>query len=91
MLNLFYFQITPKRKKLKPSAFDADDREVIVMGTTLGNILVYDLALNDVKNTLNGHTSKVNGLTSSNSSVLYSCGDDGSIIEWDMENFEMKR
>ncbi|KAL0273648.1 UNVERIFIED_CONTAM: hypothetical protein PYX00_006272 [Menopon gallinae] len=83
-------RVTPKKKKLKSSGHDSEDREVIVMGTTLGNILVYDLALNDVKNTLEGHTSKVNSLSSSNNSSIFSCSDDGSIIEWDMENFEMK-
>ncbi len=59
------------------------------MGTADGRLLFYSVAksclLVDSKN--EGHSGSVTGLAWSPISLfLYSCGEDGFIMEWDAEN-----
>jgi len=67
--------------------------ETIVMGTAVGSLLFYGVAKAQLlANTEITHTGKVTGLSwSSNSRRLYSCGEDGLIIEWDPETTSVLR
>jgi len=67
--------------------------EHIVMGTAVGSLLFYDVTQAElVAHSKEVHAGKVTGLAwSSTSLALYSCGEDGYILEWDAENTNVTR
>lgn len=81
-----------KRKKLKSSQNVAENLDLIALGTTVGNVTLYDVTTNSVVAELEEHSGKVNHLTwSSSLNSLFSCSDDKHIIEWDLNLHKIKR
>ncbi|KAK6618932.1 hypothetical protein RUM44_003313 [Polyplax serrata] len=80
-----------KRKKLKSSQNVAENLDLIALGTTVGNVTLYDVTTNSVVAELEEHSGKVNHLTwSSSLNSLFSCSDDKHIIEWDLNLHKIK-
>ena len=85
-------QPTPKKKKIKKSQDVGSNVDVIAIGTSSGNILLYNVATNSVVSELEGHTAYVSHITwSKGATNMYSCSHDKFIIEWDLINNKIKR
>ena len=58
------------------------------MGTAVGSLLFYDVTQAElVAHSKEAHAGRVTGLAwSSTTLALYSCGEDGFILEWDPES-----
>lgn len=71
-----------RKKKKKLVEVEGD---IVVMGTSLGSIFVYDVARGELTvKSQEEHHGKVTGLSWSHLTLLlYSCGEDGFILEWD--------
>ena len=63
------------------------------MGTVVGSLLFYEVTKAElVSQYKEAHLGKVTGLSwSSTSLALYSCGEDGYVLEWDPENTKITR
>jgi len=60
----------------------------VVMGTAVGSLLFYSVTKSQVlAQTSDAHVGQVTGLTWSPTTLaLYSCGEDGHVVEWDAES-----
>jgi len=60
----------------------------VVMGTAAGSLLFYSVTKSQVlAHTNEVHVGPVTGLSwSSTTLALYSCGEDGYVVEWDGES-----
>ncbi|CAL8090103.1 unnamed protein product [Orchesella dallaii] len=76
-------QTSGKKKKRKRTV----EGEVVVMGTATGALLFYGVTKAQLLSQhKDAHSGKVTGVSwSSSSLLLYSCGEDGHICEWDPE------
>ncbi|XP_063229733.1 WD repeat-containing protein 43 isoform X2 [Bacillus rossius redtenbacheri] len=75
----------PKKKKARLSGQGSVD--VVGMGLASGNILLYSTAVGEVVCQLQGgHTGTVNHLAWSRGANLFSCGDDGHVVEWTLHD-----
>ncbi|PIK43134.1 putative WD repeat-containing protein 43 [Apostichopus japonicus] len=65
-----------------------DETDLIAMGTIGGNVLLYSMLQGDLKSRLErGHEDTVNDVCWHRlEDTLYSCGDDGNIVEWDLSS-----
>ncbi|KAK3599161.1 hypothetical protein CHS0354_040999 [Potamilus streckersoni] len=88
---------TPRKKKKRKSKADdatesVQELQLVAIGTTSGNLLLYSVAKGDVHSQLTGgHTDTVNGIcwdTEENS--LYSCSSDHHIVEWEITTGKVK-
>nr|CAD7432770.1 unnamed protein product [Timema monikensis] len=60
-------------------------KPLVALGTAAGNISVYSMAAGTVLSGLIGvHTTRLNTLSWSKGTNLFSAGDDGIIVEWDV-------
>nr|CAD7413820.1 unnamed protein product [Timema poppensis] len=60
-------------------------KPLVALGTAAGNISVYSMATGTVLSGLIGvHTTRLNTLSWSKGTNLFSAGDDGIIVEWDV-------
>ncbi|XP_032222775.1 WD repeat-containing protein 43 [Nematostella vectensis] len=84
---------TPRRKKQKTAhhSTSVSTSDIIALGTTSGDILLYSLSAGEVHKKLEGgHSSKVNDVEWSRNGELYSCSSDKYIVEWCTEKAEHK-
>ncbi|XP_073230226.1 WD repeat-containing protein 43-like isoform X1 [Porites lutea] len=83
-----------QRRKKQKTAKNMTDSVVdsIALGTSSGDIFVYNIAAGEVNQRLEGgHDNRVNGVCwSEDDSTLYSCSNDKHIIEWNTENGRRK-
>lgn len=80
---------TQRRKKQKTSKHSTNsDVDSIALGTSSGDVLVYNVSAGEVSQRLEGgHDSRVNDVCwSEDDSTLYSCSNDKHITEWNTEN-----
>ncbi|XP_046551150.1 WD repeat-containing protein 43-like [Haliotis rubra] len=87
---------TPKRKRRKKSSGgmeEIEDLDLIAIGTTNGNILLYSVAKGDIHTQFDdGHTDTVNGICwHPEAPTLYSCSSDHNVIEWDVVTGKVKQ
>ncbi|XP_046371992.2 WD repeat-containing protein 43-like [Haliotis rufescens] len=87
---------TPKRKRRKKSSGGMEeigDLDLIAIGTTNGNILLYSVAKGDIHTQFEeGHTDTVNGTCwHPEAPTLYSCSSDHNVIEWDVVTGKVKQ
>ncbi|KAJ8045383.1 WD repeat-containing protein 43 [Holothuria leucospilota] len=63
-----------------------EETDLIAMGTIGGSVLIYSMRQGDLKSRLEkGHEDTVNDVCWDRlEDTLYSCGDDGNIVEWDL-------
>ncbi|KAJ7373195.1 WD repeat-containing protein 43 [Desmophyllum pertusum] len=86
-------QATQRRKKQKTSRHSTTaDVDSIALGTSSGDVLVYNVSAGEVNQRLEGgHDSRVNDLCwSQDDNTLYSCSNDKHITEWNTENGQRK-
>ncbi|XP_078345072.1 WD repeat-containing protein 43-like isoform X2 [Oculina patagonica] len=84
---------TQRKKKQKTSRQSTNaDVDSIALGTSSGDVLVYNVAAGEVNQRLEGgHDNRVNDLCwSEDDSTLYSCSNDKHITEWNTENGQRK-
>lgn len=61
----------------------ASEGKHIAFGTKLGNVIIVDLATEEVEHSLSKHKGSVNSVAySTDNNKLYTCSDDKKIIEW---------
>jgi WD40 repeat protein len=65
----------------------------LAIGTSAGTIFFYSFTKSELlAQTKEGHSGPISGLVWNPSTLsLYSCGEDGFIIEWDTENVKPLR
>ncbi|XP_060063671.1 WD repeat-containing protein 43-like [Ylistrum balloti] len=88
----------PRKKKKRKSKGDTEEipgensENTVAIGTTAGNVLLYNTRLGDLQTQLNGgHNGQVNGLSwQSDDGSLYSCSSDHYIVHWDISNNSVK-
>eukprot|EP01006_Ploeotia_vitrea_P034773 TRINITY_DN65798_c8_g6_i4.p1 TRINITY_DN65798_c8_g6~~TRINITY_DN65798_c8_g6_i4.p1 ORF type:complete len:734 (-),score=431.93 TRINITY_DN65798_c8_g6_i4:497-2698(-) len=77
-----------KKKKRKNSNSNASDNTattLVAVGTDKGAITLFDLSTGRVLRRLKHHTARVNDVRfSDDASLLYSCGEDKQIVQWDV-------
>jgi len=80
--------VPPSQGKQKTKRKKVIEGEVVVMGTGIGSLLFYDITKAQlISHSKDAHSGKVTGVSWSSSSLaLYSCGEDGFIVEWDVES-----
>ena len=99
---LFYLKSSissNKQKKLKTNQnieTELNDLDLIAIGTAEGTTLLFSLskaALHSQLTNESGHTDKVNDVAwcSLFNDALYSCSDDGHIIEWSFIDSKLKK
>ncbi|XP_021944574.1 WD repeat-containing protein 43 [Folsomia candida] len=73
------------KRKRKKRCFEGD---LVAMGTADGSLLLYSVAKSQLlAHSKQAHSGPITGLTwNLNTLSLYSCGEDGFIVEWDAEN-----
>lgn len=93
LLSVFQFPLKVTPKKKRKSKFSEDGNvEIVALGTTSGNILLYNTATGDVENQLSkGHGASVRSLSWNCSNSLFSCSDDGHIVEWNISEKSVSR
>ncbi|CAF0715067.1 unnamed protein product [Brachionus calyciflorus] len=91
-----------KQKKLKTNSestnksieTELNDLDLIALGTTDGSILIYSLSKASLHTQLSegGHSDKVNDISwcPNYSDSIYSCSDDGYIVEWSLLESKVK-
>ncbi|XP_069117175.1 WD repeat-containing protein 43-like [Argopecten irradians] len=84
-----------KKRKSKGEVVDTSEEQsedTVAIGTTAGNILLYNTRLGDIQTQLDGgHNDRVNGLSWQNDDgSLYSCSSDQYIVHWDVSNNSIK-
>lgn len=85
--------ISKKRKKLKSAQHPSNTySDSIALGTSSGDVLVYDVAAGEVHQRLEGgHDAQVNDLCwCENDKILYTCSNDKHITEWDTKDCVVK-
>lgn len=85
--------IVQKRKKQKTARHGTDtDVDSIALGTSSGEVLVYNVTAGEVNQRLEGgHDCRINDVCwSEDDSTLYSCSNDKHITEWNTENGRRK-
>ncbi|XP_068752462.1 WD repeat-containing protein 43-like isoform X2 [Montipora capricornis] len=85
--------LSQKRKKLKSVQHVSNtNADSIALGTSSGDVLVYNVAAGEVNQKLEGrHDGRVNDLCwSEDNKTLYSCSNDKHITEWNTEVSEVK-
>ncbi|OWF41846.1 WD repeat-containing protein 43-like [Mizuhopecten yessoensis] len=90
-----------RKKKKRKSKGDAEElfeekckesENLVGIGTTAGNILLYNTRLGDIQTKLDGgHNDRVTGLSwQPDGNSLYSCSNDHHIVHWDVPNNSVK-
>ncbi len=89
----FLFLASHLQGKQKTKRKKVVEGEIVVMGTVVGSVLFYEVtkaAL--VSQHKEAHAGRVTGLSwSSTTLALFSCGEDGFILEWDPESTKITR
>lgn len=78
------------QKKKKKRTFEGD---LVAIGTSAGSLFLYSFAKSQlVAHSAEVHAGAITGLTWNPVTLaLYSCGEDGFIVEWDVENVKSVR
>lgn len=71
---------------------DSESKLLVAMGSTNGEVVLYDLSRGCVSNTLkNGHSARVTAIAWSESSGLFSAADDRQIVEWSLQEASVRQ
>lgn len=83
MIILFYLRQIGKKKKRRRTV----EGDTVVLGTASGSLLFYGVTKAQLlSHQKDAHSGKVTGVSWSNKTLnLYSCGEDGYILEWEPE------
>ncbi|XP_076100373.1 WD repeat-containing protein 43-like [Mytilus galloprovincialis] len=87
---------TPKKKKKRKSLSDdsaeQEKNDIVAIGTSSGNILLYSIVKADIQSQLDkGHSESVNDLCwDENQGYLYSCSNDHNVIQWDVSTANVR-
>ncbi|XP_011305211.1 WD repeat-containing protein 43 [Fopius arisanus] len=80
-----------RKRKRKSISEDAEEKEVIAMGSINGSVTLYDVSSASVIKILeNGHSGCVTALTWSPSHGLFTAADDHQIVEWNTQENGIK-
>ncbi|XP_063991127.1 WD repeat-containing protein 43 isoform X3 [Diachasmimorpha longicaudata] len=80
-----------RKRKRKSISEDAEQKEIIALGSVNGSVTLYDIASASVSNVLaNGHSACITALTWTPSHGLFTAGDDHQIVEWNIQENGIK-
>lgn len=65
---------------------------MVAMGSTNGDVIIYDMSRGCVSNTLkSGHSAKVTAVAWSESAGLFSAAEDRQIVEWSLQEASVRQ
>ncbi|XP_058801597.1 WD repeat-containing protein 43 [Phymastichus coffea] len=80
-----------KKRRKKSINEDKEDKEIIAMGSTNGNVTLYDISTSSINDQLeNGHNSSITALTWCPHTGLFTAAEDKQIVQWNLQEKSVK-